>query len=322
MVIQENKAFIFTYPRRISCLKYAEHIALSKLMGGLYKLLMNACARKANKDKKYKVSICGIFRDEALYMKEWIEFHKLAGVDHFYLYNNFSKDDYLEVLVPYIENGDVTLTDWPIQYGQIAAYRDCIKKYRNETQWIGFIDLDEFVVPKAMDSIYDFLKPFSRRSAVLIPWKMFGSSGYMKRDTGRLVTEDFTVCWPKYCELGKCFYNTNFDFAAQSKHNGALMHLFYGSIKGIALPPVNIFDQPVVMDVYQVPIEDFPIQINHYHTKSWEEYKAKLRRKSAYSPDDVYEEQTFFEREMKCTDSDHSAYKFLIKLKLKLRTQG
>lgn len=321
MIIQENKAFIFSYPRKISRFKYTTHRILAMFKGGAYKSLMNACGRKENKNKKYKVSICGIFRNEAPYMREWIEFHKLAGVDHFYLYNNFSNDDYSEVLAPYIENGDVTLTEWPIQYGQIAAYRECIAKYRHETQWIGFIDLDEFVVPKETDNIYDFLSRFSRRSAVLIYWKMFGSSGNMRRDTKRLITEDFTVCWPKYCELGKCFYNTSFDFARQSKRNGALMHLLYGTVKGIILPPVDIFDRPVIMDVYRVPIRAFPIQINHYHTKSWEEYKVKLARKSAYKADDVYEEQTFFEREMRCTDSDYSAYKFLIKLKLKLGIQ-
>ena len=63
----------------------------------------------------YYLSIATIFRNEAPYLKEWIEYHLMMGVDHFYLYNNMSEDNYLEVLNPYIEHDIVTLVDWPNQ---------------------------------------------------------------------------------------------------------------------------------------------------------------------------------------------------------------
>ncbi len=34
------------------------------------------------------MSLCAIFKDEADYLREWIEFHRIVGVEHFYLYNN------------------------------------------------------------------------------------------------------------------------------------------------------------------------------------------------------------------------------------------
>lgn len=40
---------------------------------------------------QYELAICAIFQDEAAYLKEWIEFHKLVGVQHFYLYNHASR---------------------------------------------------------------------------------------------------------------------------------------------------------------------------------------------------------------------------------------
>jgi len=55
------------------------------------------------------LSICGIYRDEAFYLREWIEFHRLVGVERFYLYDNFSEDNHREVLAPYIESGIVVL---------------------------------------------------------------------------------------------------------------------------------------------------------------------------------------------------------------------
>ena len=66
-----------------------------------------------SEDYQYELSIGAIFQNEAPYLKEWIEFHKLVGVEHFYLFNNCSTDDYLAILQPYIESGEVDLFQWP-----------------------------------------------------------------------------------------------------------------------------------------------------------------------------------------------------------------
>ena len=51
---------------------------------------------------QYDITVGAIFQNEAPYLKEWIDYHKSVGVDHFVLYNHFSKDNYEEVLYPYI----------------------------------------------------------------------------------------------------------------------------------------------------------------------------------------------------------------------------
>ena len=33
------------------------------------------------------LSICAVYRDEGPYLREWIEFHRLVGVERFYLYD-------------------------------------------------------------------------------------------------------------------------------------------------------------------------------------------------------------------------------------------
>ena len=101
-------------------------------------------------DKKYNVSICAIFKNESYYLREWLEFNHLVGVEHFYLYNNNSEDDYLRVLNPYIKKGLVTLIDWPHNQKQMESYIDCINNYSSESKWIGFIDIDEFIVPNLL----------------------------------------------------------------------------------------------------------------------------------------------------------------------------
>ena len=51
----------------------------------------------------WDLAIATMFQDEARWLKEWLEYHLLVGVQHFYLYNNLSSDNYQDVLQPYID---------------------------------------------------------------------------------------------------------------------------------------------------------------------------------------------------------------------------
>lgn len=311
----ENQYFIFDNPEPINW-KYPVKYVLAGIMQPVYKLIMNIAGCKKAKQKKYKVAICAIFKNEAAYLKEWVEFHKIVGVEHFYLYNNFSDDNYKEILQPYIDNKEITLVEWPYPQGQMAAYYDCIEKYKSEMQWLGFIDIDEFVIPKKVNTIYDFLKKFSRRPVVLIYWKFFGSAGFLKRDMRRLVTEDFVVSWPKYVNIGKCFYNTKFKL---DKEKNVDMHALHGKYKNISLYPVNAFDYIVMFNQHKGIQNEFPIQINHYYTKSWKEYEGKIKRGDAFFKENKHKYDAFFYHDMKSESVDYSAYKYLIQLKRAMR---
>ena len=52
---------------------------------------------------EYSVAIAAIFKNEAPYLREWVEYHKMIGVEHFWLYNDNSSDNFEEILEPYIE---------------------------------------------------------------------------------------------------------------------------------------------------------------------------------------------------------------------------
>jgi|SRR6187455_427762 len=136
--------------------------------------------------EEYFLSICAIFQDEGPYLKEWIDYHKSVGVDHFYLYNNESKDDCLIVLKPYISSGDVELVDWPdiwpeIHFGygcQPKAYMDCINKCSGKTTWLAIIDLDEYLLPMKKGCLKKTLKKYYPHSAAIyVNWLQFGTGG-------------------------------------------------------------------------------------------------------------------------------------------------
>jgi hypothetical protein len=152
----------------------------------------------------YDLSICAIFQNEAPYLKEWIEFHRLQGVQHFFLYNNESTDDYKEVLRPYIKSKLVTLTQWKYKYkdgegpdfvrkSQCKAYLDCIEKYKNATRWLACIDTDEFLFCPSGELLPSFLKRYEQYGGVCANWVMFGTSGIEVIPKGSLMIELLTM---------------------------------------------------------------------------------------------------------------------------------
>lgn len=155
----------------------------------------------------YTLSICAIFQDEAPYLKEWIEFHKLVGVEHFYLYNHCSTDHYKDVLEPYIRSGIVELEEKldpatdiqsfnPLQCG---CYTECLKKANGVSKWVAFIDIDEYLFPiKQQQLLPDLLKQYEEFGGVCVNWLMFGTSNVKKIPSNRLLIECLTQCTDKF----------------------------------------------------------------------------------------------------------------------------
>ena len=111
--------------------------------------------------KEGGIALASMFQNEAPYLKEWIEYHRLIGVSHFYLWSNQSQDDYLQVLAPYIEEGVVELFEAPETIASIGAQMGTQAKYMNQAlllaegnyEWLIMIDSDEFVCPMQKESL-------------------------------------------------------------------------------------------------------------------------------------------------------------------------
>ncbi len=136
-------------------------------------------------EKKYDLTVCAVFQDEDFYLKEWLEFHQIVGVQHFYLYNNLSSDRSLEILKPYVESGIVDLIDWPVETTcerdyldnlQLPVYNHALKIAQNTSRWIAFIDLDEFLFPAVHANLIDLLDEYEDCAGLGVNWQNFGTS--------------------------------------------------------------------------------------------------------------------------------------------------
>lgn len=268
---------------------------------------------------KYEVSLCLIFKDEAPYLKEWIEYHLLIGVDHFYLYNNFSSDHYKEVLSPYIDKGIVTLIDWPYKYAQEACYADCYKKTRDETHWLGITDADEFVNLLQDNNIKLFLKHYRAYPCVYLHWLIFGTSGHIHEPNDALQIEAYTACWPCLSHRGKSFTNNDYRHLEIYNHN---------SIARFGKFPIYYVDDRYRFKPYYLnPLTSFlpytpKAVINHYYTRSYDFYQFKMFERGDAQNKQCEENRKHPRRlewfEGGCSEHDYSIQRWLTLLKLRM----
>lgn len=220
-----------------------------------------------------KTIIVSIIKNEADYLSEWICFHLAVGFEHFVLYDNGSSDSTRAALSPFIQEGVVTLIDWPKSSGQIPAYIHAIGMFGRSAEWFCIIDADEFVVLKQDPNVATYLDRFDA-SQIYIPWRVFGFSGYRTRPDG-LITDNFNIAERLDLKSGKKIHTKAFvrplDVKVVGVHN-CLMH------RGAT---VNWEGEPATPGDFPVYREFESIQLNHYYYKSYEEFRAKIQRGSA-----------------------------------------
>lgn len=220
------------------------------------------------------LAILAIFRDEDDYLEEWIQFHLYFGVDHFYLYDHGGDPNTKIILKKYVDRGIVTLIPWEMypadvrdEYGntfKMLAQTDCVRKYQDEFNWLILIDIDEFVYPVNLEEggIGDVLKTVDKDkiAEAFINRYHFNSSGHKKKPDG-LVIENYTERAHDYFSK-KSIGNSK--FISLSKYQNKC-HYF-------------IFDD---MDVERIDLTGL-LYLNHYYTKSYEEFMKRKGASSAY----------------------------------------
>ena len=258
----------------------------------------------ANIRNKCKLSVCAILKDEAPYLVEWLEFHKIAGVERFYLYDNNSTDNPLDVVRPYIQSKEVVWHEWPLRPGQVQAYDHCLKTYRHESEWMAFIDLDEFLVPTEQDDLKDVLEEFAEFPAVAVNWLTFGSSGHKNRPEG-LQVENFSKRSEEILDVNrhvKAIVRPQSTICATNPHN-------FLYLSGQVAVTEN---KEAVEGSFSQTHSVKKLRINHYMTRSLQESKEKMLRGIA---DSLLTRQWLFEHADRNEVEDLTIQRFVPKLK-------
>lgn len=257
---------------------------------------------------RYELAIVAILKNEAPYIREWLEYHLMAGVEHFYLYDNDSEDNLTEVLKPFIDAELVDYVSMPGKVAQMLAYNHATAAHRYECRYLTFIDADEFIFPKGGRSIkevlHDVLDDDPNAAGLAINWHMFGSGGNATADIGAGVIDRFRYRAPDKFEVEKQFGNGHVKTIANPRCIDVLTiphFAFYYAGKHA----IDENGKPV-QSWFNGDVPDKKIIINHYYTKSREEYERKVVRGNADAAQNFYRMEKFYELERASTIYDDS----------------
>lgn len=225
--------------------------------------------------KKVTMSIVSIYLNEDDLI-EWIEYHKLIGVERFYLYDHGSTDNSRELLQPYIDDGTVVYHYIEDEGIQIQTNADAICRYKNETKWMALIDCDEYIVPIKTNDIRELLKDYEKYPALMMNWVPFDSNGIDKRPEGKLAIELFTRVHKNYDDPNR---NVHIKSVVNPRKVVVCNHPHFCFYKNDEMAVTTDFRRQYKKERFlQRGIRLDVLQLNHYFTKSREEYIKKLSR--------------------------------------------
>ena len=229
-------------------------------------------------DFRYELGVVCAMANEAPYVKEWLSWHRDQGVEHFFIYDNDSwENDYEELfgksLLPHI-----TVQRWVGKkvggiFGQSTpqrqAYNHAMKNFAGLCRYVLVCDLDEFAMPapgSPHSRLIDVLKELPENAAwVEITRYDYGHRPHQTRPEGGVVDNYVWRCaiFPKN--------------SLKSMIRGEIAgHLSWW--RGVHRPRWKIWSWPLRGRGWVHHVDDERlIRINHYHTKSAEEWKERGR---------------------------------------------
>lgn len=157
------------------------------------------------------LTLATMIKNQRRWLREWLEFNFMLGVEHIIIYDNESTDLPLEILQPYINMNLITYIPWPPpsvpppqlpfsnsleqwQYiwfkdaletclsdswtihkqgpCQLAAFADAIARCKGGvSRWLGIWDVDEYIFPR-------FSSPYRKLSTLL--HREFGDTDHIQ----------------------------------------------------------------------------------------------------------------------------------------------
>jgi hypothetical protein len=213
-----------------------------------------------------------LIKDENEYINEWLKWHIDIGFEHFYIYDNGSKTPIQEsVEEQYLPL--CTFIDYSSGYSclQPDCYNHALNNYGPFTKWLAFIDTDEFIRTIDGKKINDFLKEFEEFDGLYVKWIMYNANGLYYKDN-RPQRERFTQI-SSYDEWKPCGKS----IIQPSKIKIMGTHFPAGVIGQYKMVDSN-------KNLKRTGLESFSdeekIVIDHYFTRSFEEWQEKAARGS------------------------------------------
>lgn len=232
------------------------------------------------------IAMCVVVKDDVDILP-WIDYHHALGVSKFYIFDHGSSPPLSQILNTHIDSSLVQYEYQPYYLAnilravpfakkinpQIELFQRCIEQHKSHHQWIAFLDADEYIVLRNhSQSLVQTLHKFQSYGGLVLNWQVFGSSGLDRTPDPHSVSaafyRHFNACYPSIHT--KSIVNTRYTIGASSNpHWFAYRQGFYAVNEEMTRPALLWGSDPPSFQT---------IWINHYSTKSRQDFARKIQR--------------------------------------------
>lgn len=244
-----------------------------------------------------RIALVATMRNEGPFLLEWLSYHRLIGFTEIWVASNDCEDGSPALLDALAERSLLThlrCTPRPEEKAQIVAYEAIAARLAGEwPDWLMVLDGDEFLnVHVGEGRVVDLIDALGNATAAMINWRVFGSAGE-RRWSGDGVMRRFTRAAARDHGVNRPYKTL---FREPEAYQCSLLPHGPGYAKDEAVAAIRAVDgggQPLP-EHYARSTEflqsepgtvDWRLaQVNHYNTRSWEDYLAKHARGGGQGP--------------------------------------
>lgn len=231
-------------------------------------------------------------KDEHRYLESWIEYHIKLGINQFIIYEDDGSKSHSDIISKYSKICNIDFYDYILksdcdEFKDLTIFKHIFENY-TDIDWLIKLDPDEYIIlPSNCSSIDDILYPEKENGTnqIYLKWKLYNANGFIDSPyDGKYNIKDTYLVPIKYEDLNKDFsantsdneYNLGKSFINYKNYKSSFESSLNLNNISIAFPYL-IFNEPNTKEVNG-------FVINHYITKSFEEFYNRLKDKGEYSP--------------------------------------
>jgi hypothetical protein len=263
--------------------------------------------------KQVYITLIAIVRDQERYVKEWLTFHHVVGVERFIIILHKCKDETESRIreLPFVKDIYIHhVIDETVVSVQLGAYHWAVQKYGHCSKWLLFLDTDEFMFGTEEDSLSTILNRYEDYGGLAVHLLHFGSNNHVLR------SEELSI--EAFIQRKSDNYDMNRAVKSfiQTKQLVALLS-----------PHIQMTLTPVVREHFdsigethwgssKKPTFDI-VRCNHYHTRSMEDWVERRKRGSCntyHEGNALYDITRFIERNTGEMEYDRTILRFTDKI--------
>lgn len=133
------------------------------------------------------LTLAATLRNAERYVQEWLCFHKVVGVEKFVVMLHKCDDGTEDRIKELSFSSDIHvhhITDKRNIATQMGTYQWIVRNYWRTTEWMLFIDYDEYFYPTIEDDLKPILQQYEDFSGVAAFWHHFGHNNHFRRPEG------------------------------------------------------------------------------------------------------------------------------------------